>query len=63
MEIKRHNNHMKKNQDEVEIFSVNEWTKKHLEKKCKEQIILTSSEFTESVIDNLALESRAAKQA
>lgn len=24
---------MKKNQDEVEIFSVNEWTKKHLEKK------------------------------
>lgn len=64
MDFKRHNNHMKKNQEEMEIFRLNEQIKKHLQKKkmCQEQITLTAPNFIPSMVGKLALESRAANK-
>lgn len=57
MDFKRHNKHMKKNQEEIDIFRLNEWVKKHVgEKKWKEQITLAPPNFIQSVVGRLALE-------
>ena len=64
MDFKRHSNHIKKNQEEMEIFRLNEQVKEHLQKKkmCQEQITLTAPNFIPSMVGKLALESRGANK-